>query len=426
MNRSNLFPAALLLLCGNAFSADDSAESLVERARTLHDEIISIDTHVDIGFDFATETNDPGRDSVGQIDLPKLDKSGQTGAVFAIFVSQDKRTAENYRKAHTDGLTKLRAIRRMAEFYPSRIEIAESPADVRRIHADGKHVAVIGMLNGFPLGPNAENLDEYVDAGLRQVGFTHAGNNDLADSSRPQLKYGDEGPEHGGLSEAGKALVTKLNQRGVIVDVSQLTPAALSDAVQASAVPVVASHSAVMAIVPHPRNLSDESMKEIADRGGVVSIVAFGGYLREIPFDFPTEAEKIQAKYNVGNDLDVEALDSEKRTAYDADMMALLRRIPPATIADYVDAIDYAVDLVGIDHVGIATDFNHGGRLVGWANASESHNITAELLRRGYDETAVAKLWAENWLRVFETATEYARRMENPRHRSQLNSVSGS
>lgn len=402
--------ATLVLLCGTTLSAEEQDESLVERARALHDNIITIDTHVDIGFDFATETNDPGEDSAGQIDLPKLDESGQTGAVFAIFVSQDKRTPENYRKAHSDGLTKLRAIHRMAEFYPSRIEIAERPADVRRIHAEGKHVAIIGMLNGFPLGPESEHLDEYVDAGLRQVGFTHAGNNDLADSSRPQVKYGDQGPEHGGLSEAGKALVTKLNQRGVIVDVSQLTPAALTDAIDASAVPVVASHSAVMALVRHPRNLSDQSMKQIASRGGVVSIVAFGGYLREIPFDFPAEAAKIQAKYGVENDLDVEALKPEKREAYDADMMTLLRSIPPATIGDYVDAIDYAVDVIGIDHVGISTDFNHGGRLVGWADASESHNVTAELLRRGYDEDAIAKLWGENWLRVFEAATAYGRK----------------
>lgn len=401
--------ATLVLLCGTAASAQEPDESLVERARALHDRIIAIDTHVDIGFDFATEANDPGEDTAGQIDLPKLDESGQTGAVFAIFVSQDKRTAENYRKAHEDGLTKLHAIRRMAEFYPSRIEIAETPADVRRIKGEGKHVAVIGMLNGFPLGPKAEHLDVYVDAGLRQFGFTHAGNNDLADSSRPQVKYGDQGPEHGGLSAQGKALVAKLNERGVIVDVSQLTPAALADAIEASAVPVVASHSAVMAIVPHPRNLSDESMQKIASEGGVVSIVAFGGYLRPIPFDFPAEAAKIQAKYGVANDLEVEALEPEARKAYDADMMGLIRRVPPATMSDYVDAIDYAVDLVGIDHVGISTDFNHGGRLVGWADASESHNVTAELLRRGYGENDIAKLWGGNWLRVFEAATEYAR-----------------
>jgi membrane dipeptidase len=337
-----------------------------------------------------------------------MDRGGLTGAAFAVFAFQAKRTPENYQKVHEQGLTKLRAIHRMAEFYPSRIEIARSPADIRRIHEAGKHFAVISMLNGFPLGPLAENLDVYFEGGLRQIGFTHAGNNALADSSRPQAKHGDTGPEHGGLSEVGRQLVREMNRRGIIVDVSQLTPAALAEAVRLSTAPVVASHSAVMAIVDTPRNLADEDMRRIAESGGVVHIVAFSAYLRNLPEALLEEMAQIRQRFNIKDETDITRLDLDTRQRYDKDMLDLLRRAPPAAVADLVNAIDYAVELIGIDHVGIATDFNHGGGLIGFADESEAYNVTAELMRRGYSDEDIAKLWGENWLRVFQAVTELA------------------
>ena len=381
---------------------------VVARAKNLHQRLISFDAHTDIPLDFATETADPGEDTAGQIDLPKMDRGGLSGAAFAIFAFQARRTPANYANAHEQGLIKLRAIHRMAEFYPSRIEIATAPADIRRIHAAGKHFAVISMLNGFILGPLAENLDIYYEGGLRQIGLTHAGNNALADSSRPQAKHGDTGPEHGGLSEVGRQLVREMNQRGIIVDVSQLTSAALAQAVEISRVPVVASHSAVMAIVETPRNLADEDMRRVADSGGVVHIVAFSAYLRDMPEEMNTQMAQIRRRFNINAETDVEALGLEDRKRYDQEMLDLIRRAPPAAVADLVDAIDYAVKLIGIDHVGIATDFNHGGGLIGFKDESEAYNVTAELMRRGYSDGDIAKLWGENWLRVFQAVTDYA------------------
>jgi membrane dipeptidase len=409
LTRALLVVSALLTADGSVAQDDDA---FVSRAKALHQRIISIDAHTDIPLDYATETADPGQDTTGQIDLPKMDRGGLTGAVFAVFAFQAKRTPENYAKAHAQGLTKLNAIHRMAEFYPSRIEIATGPADVRRIHGAGKHVAIIGMLNGFPLGPRAENLDVYYQRGLRQIGLTHAGNNDLADSSRPQAKHGDSGPEHGGLSDVGKKLIRDMNGRGIIVDVSQLTPAALADAIAASEVPVVASHSAVMAIVETPRNLSDEDMRRVAASGGVVHIVAFSAYLRPVSDSFNAEMMAVRNRYNLKVDADAERLDIETRKRYDAEMLDLIRRAPKASLPELVNAIDYAVDLVGIDHVGIATDFNHGGGLIGFKDASEAYHVTAELLGRGYSEADIAKLWGENWLRVFQAATDYAARLK--------------
>jgi membrane dipeptidase len=400
-----LFLAAYLVANGSVAQSDDP---VVARARALHERIITFDAHADIPLDFATETADPGKDTPGQIDLPKMDRGGLSGAAFALFAFQGKRTPENYQKAHEQGLTKLRAIHRMAAFYPSRIEIARSPADIRRIHGAGKHFAVISMLNGFTLGPLVENLDEYYEGGLRQIGFTHAGNNALADSSRPQAKHGDTGPEHGGLSEVGRELVREMNRRGMIVDVSQLTPAALAEAIQISSAPVVASHSAVMAIVDTPRNLADEDMQRVADSGGVVHIVAFSAYLRNMPEEFLEEMAQIRRRFNVTEEAHVSRLDLESRQRYDRKILDLLRRAPPATVADLVTAIDYTVKLIGIDHVGIATDFNHGGGLIGFQDESEAYNVTAELMRRGYSDEDIAKIWGENWLRVFQAVTEQA------------------
>lgn len=400
-----LFLAVCLVSNGSQAQSDDP---FVARARALHERIITFDAHADIPMDFATETADPGEDTRGKIDLPKMDRGGLTGAAFAIFGFQAKRTPENYQKAHEQGLTKLRAIQRMAEFYPSRIEIARTPADIRAIHAAGKHFAVISMLNGFPLGPLAENLDVYYEGGLRQIGFTHAGNNALADSSRPQAKHGDTGPEHGGLSEVGRQLVREMNRRGMIVDVSQLTPAALAEAIQISSAPVVASHSAVMALVDSPRNLADEDMQRVADSGGVVHIVAFSAYLRNMPEELLEEMAQIRLRFDIKEDSDLTRLDLETRQRYDREMLDLIRRAPPAAVADLVNAIDYAVELIGIDHVGIATDFNHGGGLIGFKDESEAYNVTAELMRHGYSDQDIAKLWGENWLRVFQAVTDQA------------------
>ncbi|MEE8308427.1 MAG: membrane dipeptidase [Gammaproteobacteria bacterium] len=384
-------------LAGLALAED----SFTAEAKQLHERIISLDAHVDIPDDFATPNADPGEDGSMQVDLPKLERGGQSGAVFAVFVSQAARSAESYTLAIAKGRAKLAALTRMTTQYPEQIRIARSAAEVQRLHGEGKRIAVIGMLNGFPLGPRTELLDEYYAGGLRQFGFTHAGNNDLADSSRPQARLGDDGPQHGGLSHLGLALVDRLNAKGIIIDVSQLTKAGVEQVVAASRAPVIASHSALRARVDSPRNLTNQEMHLIAGAGGVIHIVAFGAYLRESPIDFGAELASIRARYKLG-DGDVGSLPEPQRNAFAADVAALSGSVPKATLDQYVDAIEAAIKLVGIDHVGMSSDFGHGGGVVGWMNAGESYNVTAELLRRGYGEDAIAKLWGLNWLRVFE------------------------
>ncbi|MEM9183295.1 MAG: dipeptidase [Pseudomonadota bacterium] len=400
---------ATSLLVTTALAQSEVTDPYETQAQSLHQQMLSIDAHVDIPPNFATEKADPGTETRGQIDLPKMDRGGLSGAVFAVFVSQDVRSAENYQRAKQDAQTKLDAIWRMAEQYPDRIGVATSPEKVKELHDSGRHFAVVGMLNGFPLGPEAEELDAYFERGLRQLAFNHAGHNALADSSRPRDRYGDAPAEHGGLSDLGKSVVRRMNQLGIIVDVSQLTPAGVQQAVAVSETPVIASHSAVASLLEHPRNLSDADMKLIADKGGVVCIVAFGGYLIDVGMDFNAEMEKVQARFGVAEESEVAALPEAQKKAYQGEILSLLRRLPKASVAQYVDAIDYAVKLVGVDHVGIGTDFNHGGGLKEFKNAGDSYQVTAELLRRGYTEDDIRKIWGGNWLRVFSEVTHHAR-----------------
>jgi membrane dipeptidase len=389
-----------------------AAGPFVVTAKALHDRIISLDAHADIPYDFATAAADPGEDGSLQVDLPKLDRSGQTGAVFAVFVAQTERDPERYAQAIAKGRAKLAAIHRMSIQYSDRIGIARSAAEVEQLHAVGKHVAVIGMGNGFPLGPRAELLDEYYVQGLRQFGFTHAGNNDLADSSRPHKRLGDEGAQHDGLSEVGLELVSRLNDKGIIIDVSQLTPTAVKQVIAASHAPVIASHSAIREIVDTSRNLTNVELQLIADGGGVVHIVAFGAYLRISPVDFGAELALIRQRFQVNNDSDIASLADEERAAFGAAVAGLGASIPKATLDQYVNVIERAIELVGIDHVGISSDFGHGGGVDGWMNAGESFNVTAELLRRGYDENEIAHLWGLNWLRVFRAVEGLAVSLE--------------
>ena len=273
-----------------------------------------------------------------------------------------------------DADTKYRLIKNIADQNPDRADVAYSPSDVRRISESGKFAVVISMLNAYPLGSDLDQLDEWYKRGVRILGYTHAGNNDWADSSRPSKALNDKPDEHGGLSDLGKQGVARLNDLGILIDVSQLTTPALKQVLALTRAPVVATHSGLKAVVDSPRNLSDEELEGIKKNGGVVQVVAFGNYLRKAP-----EAAAEHAPVEL------------------------------ATVAQFVDSISYAVKKIGIDHVGISSDFNHGGGVTGWQNESEAQNVTVELLRRGYSDRQIGKLWGGNFMRVWAQAQKGAK-----------------
>lgn len=365
MNKKILYGLITGLLLGAGRHAGAADAELAEQARQIHQRIIAVDSHVDLPFDY------PGaaEDGKTQIDLPKVARGQLKGAVLAVFVPQGPRTAEGYAKAREEADKKYKLIKAFAEDNPGKASLAYTPADVQRIAREGKFAVLISVLNAYPLGSDVGQINEWHARGVRVLGYTHAGNNEWSDSSRPSKTLNDTPDEHGGLSDLGKKGVTRLNELGILIDVSQLTTPALKQVLALTKAPVVASHSGLKAIVDAPRNLSDEELDLIRKNGGVVQVVAFSNYLRKAP-----EGTKAA----------------------------------PATVAQLVDAIAYAVQRIGVDHVGIASDFNHGGGVEGWQDEGQAQNVTIELLRRGYSERDIAKLWGGNFLRVLGEAQKLA------------------
>ncbi len=389
----------------------DNAVALENKAKAVHKRIIVLDSHLDIPLDYGTGDHDPAVDGTTQVDLPKLRRGGVAASVFAVAVNTGPRTAEAIAAASADAHVKLAAIQGIAARHPDQASLALTPDDVVRIHKQGKFAVVIGLLNAYPLGKNIDEIDAYYKAGVRTFGFVHAGNNDFADSSRP---FGIPPEEHGGLSPLGKLAVTKLNRLGVIIDVSQMTKAGLLQTIQLSKAPVIASHSGIRALVESERNLSDEELDAVKANNGVVQIVAFLSYVVPPGPDYDARLKALRVKYNLPETYkttwsDTEKLPVEQRNAY---LMACKNLLRPATVSDVVDSIDYAVKRIGIDHVGVSSDFNHGGGVEGWNNAGEALGVTRELVRRGYSEAQIAKIWGGNFLRVWHAVETTATKLQ--------------
>ena len=380
----SLCAATLAILAARAAAGDEAR--IEAEAKRIHANVLVLDSHVDIPVDYGLGKLDPGIDGATQVDLPKLERGGVDAAVFAVFARPGWRSSEGVAKAHDEANRKLRAIREIPQRYPSRAALALSAADVERIHREGKVAVIVGFLNALPLGKDLSLIDLYYNSGVRTFGFVHAGNNDFADSSRP---IGEDKPgEHGGLSPLGREALDRLNKLGVIVDVSQLTPQGLTQTIELSKAPVVATHSAIKALVDSPRNLSDAELDAIKSNHGVVQIVAFSYYLKAPPADLQEKYKELKAKYKK----DTRDLTQEENKELHREIYAVAPKT--ATVADLINAIDYAVKRIGIDHVGISSDFNHGGGVIGWNDESEAVNVTTELVRRGYTEEQIAKLWA--------------------------------
>jgi len=400
--------AAIPIARGTA--EDPALVDIEQTAKQIHDNVLVLDGHVDIPVDYGTGRRDPGIDGDTQVDLPKLERGGVGAAVFAVFAKPGWRTSEGTIRAREEADRKLKAILDLPARFPQRAALARTAADVERIHREKKVAVIVGFLNAAPLGRDLALIDTYYRSGVRTFGFVHAGNNDFADSSRP---IGDDKPgEHGGLSPLGREAITRLNRLGVIIDVSQLTPDALLQTVKLSKAPVIASHSAIKAIVDSPRNLSDDELDAIKASDGVVEIVAFSYYLKAPQVDASKKYKELAVRYKK----DTRDLTKEEDEDLHRELYSLVPR--NATVRDLVDAIDYAVKRIGVEHVGISSDFNHGGGIIGWKDESEAPNVTRELLLRGYSADQIAKLWGGNFLRVFrqvETVSDKLRLADSRR-----------
>lgn len=375
------------------------------QTRALHDAAIVIDAHADVPSPSSRPNGADTIDAGTQIDLTRLRAGGVDAVFVSVFVEQGQRTRQGYAAARREADAKLTAIRDIAARHPADVVIALTAEDVERAAATGKTAIVISLLNAFALGQDPARIQYFYDRGVRVLGLTHAGNNDFADSSRPQAR--DTPNEHGGLSPLGRQAIAAANRLGILVDVSQLSTPAFLQAVAASEAPVIASHSSIRALVDSPRNLNDEELDAIRQNGGVVAINAFNAYLREFTPEQRAEIASVRARYVREGANGYEGLSWAQREALARDVAAVT---PRATLRDFADHIEYAVHRLGIDHVAISSDFNHGGGIEGWADASETANITAELRRRGYRDDDIRKLLGGNVLRVLREAQARATR----------------
>jgi membrane dipeptidase len=419
-NRTFLLSALILALsaCAPKESPPPEAASapagtdVLEAARGIHERVIALDTHVDIPFNYATAEADPGKRGESQVDLPKMEEGGLDAAFFIVYVGQTERTEANYQKAKADAMTKFDAIHRMTEsMYPDRIELARSADDVERIHSSGKLVAAIGIENGYVIGKDLGLLAKYHELGARYITLAHGGHNDIADSATPMKSLGDGEEEHGGLSEFGREVVREMNRIGIMVDVSHISKKSMLQAVELSRAPVIGSHSSTRALADVPRNMDDEQLRALSAKGGVMQTVALGAFVKNPP-EKQAAMKRLFEEFKISGMGDLSKLSQDDQALFEKKRKGIDERFPRATVSDFVDHVDHAVEVMGIDHVGISSDFDGGGGIEGWNDASETFNVTQELVKRGYTEEQIAKLWSGNLLRVWREVERVSRELQ--------------
>jgi membrane dipeptidase len=381
-------------------------QEVVDRAKLIHEEVLTLDTHVDILNDkYATEAHDPGIDNPRlKCDLVKMNKGGVDGVFLAAYVRQRKRNAEGYKNAYESAMGQLKAICRLTEkMYPERCELATSPDDIERIAQSGKRAIMIGIENGFAIGKDLSKVERLYNLGARYITLSHNGHNDICDSCNPRETLGDKKTEHNGLSKFGEKVVSEMNHLGVMVDVSHISVESFYDVIKVSNAPVIASHSGCRALADNSRNLYDEQLKTLAKNGGVIQIVTVSGFLKLGSSQYRKAMSDLKKELDDGSITTEQFL--EKKKDLDAKYLS-------ANLEDFVDHIDHAVKIAGIDHVGIGSDFDGGGGVPGFNDHSEALNVTIELLRRGYSEEDISKIWGANLLRVWRGVEKVAEELQ--------------
>lgn len=402
---------AFLLVIGPFGAAPAWAgDDLLATAQAIHQRIVTIDSHKDIPLDFATPDLDTGSyQRFQQWDLEQARIGGLDASFLVVYTTQRPRTATHYRLARLEALTRLDAIHRLLRVSSDRAELALTADDIRRIEGEGRHAILIGIENGFGLGTDLAELDHFFARGARYISLTHNGHNDLADAAVHRPELGDEMSEHGGLSDLGRALVARANDLGMMLDMAHAAEATVMQVAALSRAPILSTHHGLKAFADIPRNFADAEVEAVAATGGVVQLVALESFIRPPSDEQRAAFRALFEEYGIFGFLQVRDLPAEKRDDWLAAKADLDRRFGRVTVADFVDTIDHVVALVGIDHAGISSDFEGGGGIEGWDNAAESLNVTLELVRRGYSEEEIAKLWGGNLMRVMEAVEAAAR-----------------
>jgi len=437
--------------------SDDAA--LIVKAKAIHSRVLKLDTHNDIEpANFTPDCNYTMRLTT-QVNLPKMVEGGMDVSFMIAYVGQGPLTPEGYDNAYRQAVAKFDAIHRFTEkIAPDNIGLALTPADVLALHKKNLRIAVIGIENGYPIGTDLKRVKEFYDRGGRYMSLAHNGNSQLADSNTGETQgylYNN------GLSPLGREVIAEMNRLGMMVDLSHPSKGANLEAIRLSKAPVIASHSGVRALANVSRNMDDEQLLALKKNGGVIQVVGFSSYIKtDAPerieavmklredFGLPTGrggagGSRIRAMDSEANSnstrpcpvessigqtpqgrraggrglatYGIDTLSPEKRDEYTKKLAEIDAKWPPAkraNVQDFVNHIDYAVKLIGIDHVGISSDFDGGGGIDGWDSAAEAFNVTLELVRRGYTEEQIGKLWSGNLLRVWGEVERVAERLK--------------
>jgi membrane dipeptidase len=371
-----------------------------KKIRKIHDRILTVDTHCDTpmailddNFDIGKRNNPPQ----SRVDFPRMTEGGLDAIFFAAFTGQRERTPENIEIAYKMANQMIDATYEVCQKYNNMAEVAINSKDALRLEKQGKRAIYIGMENGFPLGTDIKRVKEFYDRGVRYITLCHSSNNDICDSSTDR-----KGPEHNGLSEFGNEVVKEMNDLGMMIDVSHISDKAFYDVIKLSKAPVIASHSSVRTIAHHNRNMTDDMIKALAKNGGVIQICLLDVYIKDP--DTTTVRYQKEKELNHIYETRYESMTDDEKKKLREEWRSMRDNYPNVlpTVADCVDHIDYVKNLVGIDYVGIGSDFDGGGGVDGCADVSEFPNITAEMIERGYTEEEISKVWGENFFRVFK------------------------
>jgi len=386
-------------LFSTACAENPDSARLVKKAARIHEKVLTIDSHNDTPMHMAREVFDwsishDAKKDHSRVDLARMKKGGLDAAFFAVFVSQGKRTPEGYEKARNLALKIFDSLNAAIARNPDLVGLALTPSDAYLLEKQGKRIAFIGMENGYPIGKDISLVQTYYKKGARYITLVHTRNNDICDSSTDTL-------ETGGLSKFGEEVVREMNRMGMMIDVSHASDYSFYDILEVTQSPVIASHSCARALCDNPRNLDDEMLVALAQNGGVIQMCILSDYVKT-PAPNPARDSAraaIRKKFR-----EFENLTDEEMKQAGKEWYALENLYPKelATVSDVADHIDHIVQVAGIDHVGIGTDFDGGGGVIECYDVSDMGNITLELVRRGYSEKDIRKIWGGNLIRVME------------------------
>jgi len=398
-----LLGIAMLQASKAAQTALPSSDDFAARAKKLHFSSIVIDTHDDTTQRLIWDNWDLGhRDADGSIDIPRMREGGLGAIFFSIWMPG----SVNGPTAVQKSLDQIDAVRRQVLAHPGDLALCTTAAEIRRAHADGKIAVLMGMEGGHMIDDDLAVLRMYALLGVRYLTLTHFLNNNWADSSTDK-------PAHNGLTDFGRQVVRELNRQGMMVDISHTADKTFYDALAASRAPIIASHSSCRALCDVPRNMTDDMIKALAAKGGVIQINYHVGFLSQelsAAAASSDELKKRMAEANIscGEDEACQTIETDKVIR----AMVAEGKLPRVDWTRIVDHIDHVVKLVGAEHVGLGSDFDGADMPFGMEDASDLPKITDELIRRGYTDSQIKNILGENTLRVMEQVEKVSREMQ--------------